>query len=100
MLRRTKIIATLGPATDDDTAIEKLIRAGIDLVRINFSHGQPADHYKRVRSIRKWAATLGRSSKRLDSKPFSPGTKNNLSGYARNSQKVCEEPAMIAAALA
>ena len=37
MLRRTKIIATLGPATDDDAAIEKLIRAGVDLVRINFS---------------------------------------------------------------
>jgi pyruvate kinase len=60
MLRRTKIIATLGPATDDDSAIEKLIRAGIDLVRINFSHGKLADHHKRVKSIRKCAATLGR----------------------------------------
>ena len=35
MLRRAKIIATLGPATDDKWAIESLIRAGIDLVRIN-----------------------------------------------------------------
>jgi pyruvate kinase len=60
MLRRTKIIATLGPATDDDTALEKLIRAGIDLVRINFSHGKLTDHHKRVKSIRKWAATLWR----------------------------------------
>ena len=38
MPRRTKIIATLGPATDDKSTIESLIRAGIDLVRINFSH--------------------------------------------------------------
>ncbi|MEJ2168166.1 MAG: pyruvate kinase [Desulfobacterales bacterium] len=38
MRRRTKIITTLGPATDDDSTIEKLIRAGIDLVRINSSH--------------------------------------------------------------
>jgi len=60
MLRRTKIIATLGPATDDESAIEKLIRAGIDLVRINFSHGALVDHQKRVNIVRKYAASLGR----------------------------------------
>jgi pyruvate kinase len=60
MLRRTKIIATLGPATDDEPAIERLIRAGIDLVRINFSHGTLADHQRRVRAVRKCAAALGR----------------------------------------
>ncbi len=61
MLRRTKIIATLGPATDDKSAIENLIRAGIDMVRINFSHGTLADHHRRVATVRKYAAALGRS---------------------------------------
>jgi pyruvate kinase len=60
MLRRTKIIATLGPATDDHPAIEKLIQAGIDLVRINFSHGTLSDHQRRVAAARKCAAALGR----------------------------------------
>jgi pyruvate kinase len=61
MLRRTKIIATLGPATDDESAIESLIRTGIDLVRINFSHGTPADHQRRVNAVRECAADLGRA---------------------------------------
>lgn len=61
MRRRTKIIATLGPATDDDEAIKKLIQAGIDLVRINFSHGSLADHQRRVNAVRKWAAVQGRA---------------------------------------
>ena len=61
MLRRTKIIATLGPATDDKSAIESLIRAGIDLVRINFSHGTQADHQRRVYAVREYSAKLGRA---------------------------------------
>ncbi|CAB1083979.1 pyruvate kinase [Alkalispirochaeta odontotermitis] len=61
MLRRTKIIATLGPATDDEPAIEKLIRAGIDMVRINFSHGELADHENQVSTVRKYAASLSRA---------------------------------------
>jgi pyruvate kinase len=60
MLRRTKIIATLGPATDNDNILENLIRAGMDLVRINFSHGSLSDHQNRVDTIRKYAKTLGR----------------------------------------
>jgi pyruvate kinase len=60
MPRRTKIIATLGPATDADSTIESLIRAGIDLVRINFSHGTLADHQKRVNAVRECAAALDR----------------------------------------
>ena len=60
MLRRTKIVATLGPATDDNSAVEKLIRAGMDVVRINFSHGRLAEHQNRVNAIRKYATTIGR----------------------------------------
>jgi pyruvate kinase len=60
MRRRTKIIATLGPATDEDSGIEKMIRAGIDLVRINFSHGNLVDHQRRVDTVRRCAAALDR----------------------------------------
>ncbi|MDQ1241435.1 MAG: pyruvate kinase, partial [Pseudomonadota bacterium] len=44
MLRRTKIVATLGPATDAPGVLEDLIRRGADVVRVNFSHGEAADH--------------------------------------------------------
>ena len=50
--RRTKIIATLGPATDDEKTITELLRAGVDAVRINFSHGKPEDHLRRVKMVR------------------------------------------------
>ena len=45
--RRTKIIATLGPANDSEEAMSALIAAGVDMVRLNFSHGTQADHQKR-----------------------------------------------------
>ena len=59
-MRRTKIIATLGPSTDDENAIDKLIWAGIDLVRINFSHGNLADHQNRINTVRTCAVACGR----------------------------------------
>jgi pyruvate kinase len=66
MLRRTKILTTLGPATDDPKKLGDLLRAGADVVRINFSHGEPAAHAKRVQMVRevaeqvgKWVAVLG-----------------------------------------
>ncbi|MFC0666825.1 pyruvate kinase, partial [Azotobacter chroococcum] len=40
MLRRTKIVATLGPATETPEVLEGLIKAGVDVVRLNFSHGK------------------------------------------------------------
>ncbi|MFC1751241.1 pyruvate kinase, partial [Pseudomonadota bacterium] len=43
MFRRTKIVATLGPATDDPKALDDLIQAGVDVVRANFSHGSAED---------------------------------------------------------
>jgi pyruvate kinase len=52
MLRRTKIVATFGPATDDVAVIDKLIEAGMDVVRLNFSHGKPEDHVKRAELVR------------------------------------------------
>lgn len=53
MHRRTKIIATLGPATDSEEAISAMIDAGVDLVRLNFSHGSIDEHKKLVESVRK-----------------------------------------------
>lgn len=60
MLKRTKIVATLGPATDDPQVLEDMIRGGVDVVRINFSHGTEADHRKRVHEIRRMSARAGR----------------------------------------
>lgn len=60
MLRRTKILATLGPATDDPKVLDKLIEAGLDVVRINFSHGHPDDHRGRVAMVRDRAQAHGR----------------------------------------
>ena len=61
MLRRTKIVATLGPASSDQKVLEKMILAGVDLVRMNFSHGTAQDHQKRAETVRAAAATLGRT---------------------------------------
>ena len=51
-LRRTKILATLGPATDRPGVLEELFMAGVDVVRLNFSHGEPNDHRKRAEAVR------------------------------------------------
>ena len=56
MHRRTKIIATLGPATDDEEVMSSLIDAGIDLVRLNFSHGSMEEHQRRVEMVRRISA--------------------------------------------
>jgi pyruvate kinase len=60
MARRTKIVATLGPSTDKDAALADLIAAGVDLVRVNFSHGSFEDHARRIEHTRKAAARAGR----------------------------------------
>ncbi len=57
-LRRTKIIATLGPSTDDSVMLKRIIEAGVDLVRLNFSHGKAEDHAKRLHQAREAAASL------------------------------------------
>jgi pyruvate kinase len=60
-VRRTKIVATLGPATDTPESIEAIVRAGVDVVRLNFSHGEPEDHAKRAEMIRAAAKAAGRT---------------------------------------
>lgn len=59
-LRRTKIVTTLGPATDRDNNLEKIIEAGANVVRLNFSHGNAEDHLARANKVREIAAKLGK----------------------------------------
>ncbi|MDB6083824.1 MAG: pyruvate kinase [Gammaproteobacteria bacterium] len=59
-LRRTKIVATLGPATDDPQVLTNMVRAGVDVVRLNFSHGASADHARRLDLVRTAARLAGR----------------------------------------
>src|SRR6201996_1196643 len=58
--RRTKIIATVGPASWDLGVLEQLIAAGADVFRLNFSHAGPDKHAQTIETIRKASATLGR----------------------------------------
>jgi pyruvate kinase len=58
--RRTRIVATLGPATSGEAAIRALFEAGADVFRLDFSHGSPAVHGERIKSIRRIEAATGR----------------------------------------
>jgi pyruvate kinase len=60
MPRNTKIVATLGPASSDPVVLERLIRAGVDVVRLNFSHGKAQDHIDRATLVREVAARVGK----------------------------------------
>ena len=60
MLRRSKIIATLGPATDDPKILHQMIDAGLDVARLNFSHGGHAAQKKRLELLRTVAEDCGR----------------------------------------
>jgi pyruvate kinase len=59
MPRRTKIVATLGPATDEKHVLDEMIKAGMDVVRVNFSHGTQDDHIKRAENVRNRARAFG-----------------------------------------
>ncbi|MDP2827169.1 MAG: pyruvate kinase [Sulfuricellaceae bacterium] len=61
MLRRTKIVATLGPSSNDPKVLDSLIEAGVDVVRLNFSHGKPEDHIQRAEMVRSLARARGRA---------------------------------------
>ena len=60
MLRRTKIVATLGPATDDPKVLDQIIAAGVDVVRLNMSHGTHEEHERRADWVRNRARASGR----------------------------------------
>ena len=58
--RRTRIVATLGPATDPPEVLEAVLRAGVDVVRLNFSHGDPSAQVARGEAVRAMASRIGR----------------------------------------
>ncbi|MBW3604235.1 MAG: pyruvate kinase [Actinobacteria bacterium] len=60
-MRKTKIVATLGPALDDRDKLRAALEAGIDVVRLNFSHGAHDDHARRLRDVRELATGLERN---------------------------------------
>ena len=59
--RRTKIVATLGPASSDEKTLARMIDAGLDVVRMNFSHGTAKEHAARVEMVRSLARKAGRA---------------------------------------
>ncbi|KAF7597875.1 MAG: pyruvate kinase [Candidatus Dactylopiibacterium carminicum] len=60
MQRHTKIVATLGPSSNDPETLERMIRAGVDVVRLNFSHGKAEDHMNRANIVREAAKRVGK----------------------------------------
>jgi len=60
-LRRTKIVATVGPASNDESTLSALVGAGVDAFRLNFSHGTQAGHGDVIERIRRLAAEQGRA---------------------------------------
>ena len=60
MTRRTKIVATIGPARDTPVALQDLMRAGVDVVRLNLSHGTLDEHLVRLARVRAAADAVGK----------------------------------------
>ncbi|WP_251519934.1 MULTISPECIES: pyruvate kinase [Staphylococcus] len=60
-MRKTKIVCTIGPASESEEMLEKLMKAGMNVARLNFSHGDHAEHKARIDSIRKVADKLGKT---------------------------------------
>lgn len=60
-MKKTKIICTVGPSTDDAELLQKMMLSGMDLARFNFSHGSHADHEKRLNLVRRAAAAAGKT---------------------------------------
>jgi pyruvate kinase len=60
MPRATKIVATLGPASNSPEVLERMVRAGVDVVRMNFSHGKAQDHIDRAAMVREIAKRCGK----------------------------------------
>ncbi len=60
-MRRTKIVATIGPSSRSPEVLEQLIQAGVNVVRLNFSHGEHAQHLEVIRRVREISARLGQA---------------------------------------
>ena len=81
MSRQTKIIATLGPATDRTTVLKKMIESEVNVVRLNFSHGLASDHERRATNVRTLAKELDKTVAILGDLQ---GPKIRISGFTNN----------------
>src|SRR3954469_7165189 len=61
MVRSTKIVATLGPSSSSPAVLERMVRAGVDVVRLNFSHGTAEDHLRRAELVKEISRKVGRT---------------------------------------
>lgn len=86
-MRRTKIVCTLGPASNDSTTIREMIVAGMDVARINFSHGTHEEHARLVKEIRNLSAEVGRNVAIL----------GDLSGSKLRTGELSKEPVLLKA---
>lgn len=104
-MRRTKLVASLGPATDDDSVLRGIIRAGVDVARVNLSHGSVDEGMERYNAVRRIAAEEGRHvgiladlpgpkvrvAKFGEETPFANGDKVKIvAGTTGSSRKVVE----------
>ena len=92
MRRRTKIVATLGPATESPEAIEALVRAGVDVVRLNFSHGAAQEHIARAALVREMARKHGRFVAVLADLQ---GPKIRIARFAEGKVQLCKGQAFV-----
>ncbi|HET8790072.1 MAG TPA: pyruvate kinase, partial [Modicisalibacter sp.] len=91
-IRRTKIVATLGPASDRGGVLDELIAAGVDVVRLNFSHGSPDDHRRRLLAVREAAERHGRTVAALGDLQ---GPKIRIARFAEGKVHLAEGQAFI-----
>ncbi|BBT04529.1 hypothetical protein WP7S18E06_00280 [Aeromonas hydrophila] len=92
-MRKTKIIATLGPASSSATMVEQLIQAGANVFRLNFSHGSPEQHLALAAKIRACAARLDREIGILADLQ---GPKIRIASFADGSIRATPSPSMPA----
>jgi pyruvate kinase len=87
LVRKTKIVCTIGPVTSSSSMIERLIKAGMNVARLNFSHGSLEDHLKVIKAIRRASAKLGKPVAILQ----------DLSGPKLRIGRIANQPAKLVA---
>jgi pyruvate kinase len=90
--RRTKIVATIGPECSEPKALRNLLAAGVDVVRLNLSHGPVEEHLARVFAIRKAAADIGRVVAVVAVLADLPGPKVRAGSFGRESAQLVPQP--------
>lgn len=90
--RRTKIVCTIGPATATPEAVEKLIRAGMDVARLNFAHGNYTEHGRYIRMLRQAARASGN---RLAILQDLPGPKDRTGRLKQGSVRIREGTELV-----